>query len=52
MLEKVEFFDVKGNLADLDTIKGKGYIHFINSFDRQTNVVFDFAKRNYRKDRS
>lgn len=44
MLDKIDFLDIKGNLADLNTITGKGSIHFINSFDKDSNVVFDFAK--------
>ncbi|MCH9624681.1 MAG: hypothetical protein S4CHLAM27_10810 [Chlamydiia bacterium] len=44
MLQKVNFQDVKGNLADLNTITGKGSIAFINSFDKDTNPLFDFAK--------
>jgi hypothetical protein len=44
MLQKIDFQDVKGDLADLNTMIGKGSIKFINSFDKDTNIVFDFAK--------
>ena len=44
MIKDVEINDIEGNLADLDTLKGKGQGFFVNSFDRHTNLVFDFAK--------
>jgi hypothetical protein len=44
VLDNIQFFDLKGDLCDLNTFKGKGNIHFINSFDKQKNIVLDFAK--------
>lgn len=44
MLEKILFKNVHGDLSNLETIKGAGSIDFINSFDKETNPVFDVAK--------
>ena len=44
LLKTIDITDIHGDLADLDTLKGKGYLKFINSFERQTNPIFDFAK--------
>lgn len=44
MLEKVEITDLHGDLAHINTLKGKGIAHFLNSFDRQKNMVYEFGK--------
>jgi|GEM_PF-3002851 len=44
MIEKIEFNEVQGNLLDRKSIKGKGSISFVNTFDKQTNPFFSFAK--------
>jgi hypothetical protein len=44
MIEKLEFIEVQGNLSDRKSIKGKGSISFVNTFDKQTNPFFSFAK--------
>ena len=44
MFPSIDFLDIKGNLANVDTLTGNGTIKFINSFDREINPVFNFAK--------
>ncbi len=44
MIEKLEFNDVQGNLSDRKSIKGKGSIAFVNTFDKQSNPLVSFAK--------
>ncbi len=44
MIEKLEFLDLKGDLADISTLTGKGGVRFTNAFDKRSNPVIGFAK--------
>jgi hypothetical protein len=44
MIESLEFFDLKGDLENVDTLTGKGEVYFTNSFDQQKNPILGLAK--------